>query len=79
MKKLESLSSFQSRSLNKMEIIQIKGGVSTGTITSSGTLCVDPARSSTGCMSYSSDIACDDGSATYTPTNGNASSSDVNP
>jgi hypothetical protein len=53
-KRLESLSAFQSKSINQMAMGKILGGRA-ATTTAGGTTCVPTAVTSTGCLAYTSD------------------------
>ncbi len=55
---LESLSAFESKSINQLAMGKIMGGKSAGTVTGSGSVCTSTAVCSTGCMGYSSDNTC---------------------
>jgi hypothetical protein len=53
--KLESLSAFQNKSINQMAMNKIMGG-NAPVATGAGSTSVPTSVSSTGCMSYTSDI-----------------------
>jgi hypothetical protein len=74
MKKLQGLTEFNK--LTNAEMSQVLGGILQAT--GAGTLCVNPAMSASGCMSYSSDTLDSQGGGSYTPANGTACNSDVN-
>jgi hypothetical protein len=63
-KQLESLSAFQSKSINQIAMSKVLGG-NAPQCSGSGTLCVPTAVSSTGCISYTSDPANGSGGYEY--------------
>ena len=78
MKRLESLSAFADKKLNKVEMSKIKGGVEQVTETAGGVKAVHEARSSSGCMVYSKDTTGGPMGDTYTPeVGGDPGASDV--
>ncbi len=55
---LESLSAFESKSINQLEMGKLMGGKQVGTATGAGSVCTSAAVCSTGCMGFSSDNTC---------------------
>lgn len=62
--KLESLSAFESKSINQMEMGKIRGG-EVALASGAGSTCVPTTVSSTGCLSYTSDVSLPGGGLEY--------------